>query len=88
MDLLSGGLDQLLDFGGGGGAAAPVAAAPPVPTGMNQLNQNPMGGGLLDILGGPTPTLPVDPAPTSGLDALGSMGLFDTSTNMAPSNKV
>ena len=66
MDLLSGGLDQLLDFGGGAPAAAPPA---------QPMNQNPMGGGLLDILGGPTPA-PVNSVGGAGLDALGSMGLF------------
>ena len=69
MDLLSGGLDQLLDLGGG----PPPAQAPPNPM-QTQMNQNPMGGGLLDLMGGGAPA--PQAAPTTGLDALGNMGLF------------
>ena len=39
-----------------------------------QLNQNPMGGGLLDLMGGGVPA--AAPPATGGLDALGNMGLF------------
>lgn len=68
VDLLSGGFDQLLDFGG----AAPQATPPQAPA-AQPMNQNPMGGGLLDLMGGGG--TPPAPAPT-GLDALGNMGLF------------
>ena len=63
VDLLSGGLDSLLDIGGGGGMS-------PAP----QMNSNPMGGGMMDIFGaGP----PQPPAPQqAGLSALGNLGIF------------
>ena len=70
VDLLSGGLDQLLDFGGGAPSQAPPAAPQATP-----MNQNPMGGGLLDLMGGGAPAAAPAPAAT-GLDALGNMGLF------------
>ena len=80
MDLLSGGLDQLLDLGGGGGAP------PPQPT--QQMNQNPMGGGLLDLMGGGPPA-PAQTAAPTGLDALGNMGLFGSAAPpTVKSNKV
>ena len=80
VDLLSGGLDQLLDFGGGGAAPPPQATQPP-----SQLNQNPMGGGLLDLMGGGAPAAPQ----STGLDALGNMGLFGAPTQAEEvSNKV
>jgi hypothetical protein len=69
MDLLSGGLDQLLDLGGG-----PPPQAQPSNLMQNQMNQNPMGGGILDLMGG-GPPVPQSTVPT-GLDALGNMGLF------------
>ena len=82
MDLLSGGLDQLLDLGGGG---PPPAQAPnPIQT---QMNQNPMGGGLLDLMGGGPPA--PQAAATTGLDALGNMGLFGSAAPpTVNSNKV
>ena len=83
VDLLSGGLDQLLDFGGGG-AAQPPPQATQIPS---QLNQNPMGGGLLDLMGGGAPA-PAAPQST-GLDALGNMGLFGAPAQVEEvSNKV
>ena len=82
MDLLSGGLDQLLDLGGG----PPAQAQPPNPM-QTQMNQNPMGGGLLDLMGGGPPA-PQAAAPT-GLDALGNMGLFGSAAPpTVKSNKV
>ena len=69
VDLLSGGLDQLLDFGGGAPSQAPPAQQ------ATPMNQNPMGGGLLDLMGGGGGAPAAAPAPT-GLDALGNMGLF------------
>ena len=83
MDLLSGGLDQLLDLGGG---PPPSQAQPPNPM-QTQMNQNPMGGGLLDLMGGGPPA-PQAAAPT-GLDALGNMGLFGSAAPpTVNSNKV
>ena len=83
MDLLSGGLDQLLDLGGG----PPLAGQGPPLAGQTQMNQNPMGGGLLDLMGGGPPA-PQAAAPT-GLDALGNMGLFGSAAPpTVKSNKV
>ena len=51
------------------------------------MNQNPMGGGLLDLMGGGPPA-PQAAAPT-GLDALGNMGLFGSAAPpTVKSNKV
>lgn len=83
MDLLSGGLDQLLDLGGG-----PPPAQPPNPMQSTQMNQNPMGGGLLDLMGGGPPA-PAQTAAPTGLDALGNMGLFGSAAPpTVKSNKV
>jgi len=74
MDLLSGGLDQLLDLGGGPPAGQTQPPQPTLSTNPMQMNQNPMGGGLLDLMGGAPP--PQAAAAPTGLDALGNMGLF------------
>jgi len=69
VDLLSGGLDSLLDIGG------PTSASP-APT---QMNSNPMGGGMMDLLGGalsaPAAAPPQQPQ-EQNLSALGNLGIF------------
>ena len=69
VDLLSGGLDSLLDIGG------PTSASP-APT---QMNSNPMGGGMMDLLGGalntPAAAPPQQPQ-DQNLSALGNLGIF------------
>ena len=52
------------------------------------MNQNPMGGGLLDLMGGGMGA-PAPAAPASGGAGLDALGLFSTpTTQQAPSNKV
>ena len=85
VDLLSGGLDTLLDFGGGG-ASTMTQQQPPA---MTQQNQNPMGGGLLDLMGGGAPPAAAPPQQqAAGLDALGNMGLFGAPVQEETSKKV
>ena len=74
VDLLSGGLDSLLDMGTGGMSASPAP----------QMNSNPMGGGMMDLLGGVGAPPPQQAPPQQGLSALGNLGIFGGAAEQAP----